>query len=57
MKQKNDKRPVHEVKDRPVPPVKGAVSVPQDIVTRPDAALQQGILSGPQAVTEPENWL
>lgn len=57
MSKKNDKRPAHELRDRPVPPVKGAVSVPQDIVTHPDAALQQGILSGPQAVTEPENWL
>jgi hypothetical protein len=57
MKEKTDKKPSHTLMDRPVPPVKGAVNVPEDIVLRPDISLKQGLLSGPQAVTDPDGWL
>lgn len=56
MKKKIERKP-QELRDRPVPPVKGAISVPEDVVLRPDTAMDQGLISGPQAVTDPENWL
>lgn len=57
MKQKKDEKQQHELRDRPVPPVKGAVNVPKDIVARPDVAMEQGLLSGPQAVMDFDGWL
>lgn len=57
MKEKTDKKLSRTLMDRPVPPVKGAVNVPEDIVLRPDISLKQGLLSGPQAVTDPDGWL
>lgn len=57
MKEKKEQTRKHELRDRPVPPVKGAVTVPEDIVLRPDIAMQQGLLSGPQAVTDPDGWV
>lgn len=57
MKQKKDEKLPHEPRDRPVPPVKGAVTMPEDVILRPDTAAQQGILSGPQAATDFDSWL
>lgn len=55
MKKKIERKP-QELRDRPVPPVKGAVNQQPDVVLRPNAALEQGLVSGPQAVTDVDNW-
>lgn len=36
MKQKKDDSAAHELHDRPLPPVKGAVNGPQDLRPRPE---------------------
>ena len=38
MKRKKDDHVAHELRDRPVPPVKGAVTEPEDVVIHPRAA-------------------
>lgn len=43
--------PPHELKDRKVPPVKGAVSEGRDILCRPDTAFGKGV--PPQLVNMP----
>lgn len=40
MKKKDD-HAAHELRDRPVPPVKGAVTDPADVLQRPDGQLSQ----------------
>ena len=39
MKEKKEPLPGYELKDQPIPPVKGAVTVPEDIILRPDLAM------------------
>ena len=36
MKKKQDETVTHDLRDRPVPPVKGAVTDRQDVQTRPE---------------------
>lgn len=36
MRQQKDDSAAHELRDRPVPPVKGAVNTPQDLRPRPE---------------------
>ena len=57
MKEKTDKKPQYPLQDRPVPPVKGAVQVPEDIVLRPDAAMWQGRVPGPERMADFDGWL
>lgn len=45
MKKKVERKPM-ELGDRPVPPVKGAVTEPVDLLQRPSQMLENGLLPG-----------
>lgn len=57
MTEKKEQPRQHELRDQPVPPVKGAVTVPEDIILRPDRAMQQGLLSGHRTIPSLEDWV
>ena len=50
MKEKKTEPAVHDLRDRPVPPVKGAVTDLQDICPRPQTQMVK-------ETPDPENWL
>lgn len=56
MKKKIERRP-KEAWDQPVPPVKGAITEPEDLIRNPDSVAQQGMSPRPQGETELRNWL
>ena len=46
----------HELRDRPVPPVKGAVTEHRDVLLRPEAAM--GLkTAAPEDLTGSDSWL
>ena len=56
MKKKRDDSAAHELRDRPVPPVKGAVTEPEDLRPRPEqTALGSGVSFGDSASME--SWM
>lgn len=56
MKKKIERKP-RELWDQPVPPVKGAVTEPEDMIRNPDKAAEEGMKPRPTAEIEPQNWL
>lgn len=50
MKEKKPEPAVHDLRDRPVPPVKGAILDRQDICPRPEH-------QAPRQSVDPENWM
>ena len=55
MEKKKERPAVQELRDLPVPPVKGAVTDCQDMIMRPEEALKRP--TAPEAVVIPDSWL
>lgn len=56
MKRSNDDSAAHDLRDHPVPPVKGAVTAPQDIRPRPkQETTGETVRLGDSAL--PDSWM
>ena len=55
MEKKKERPAVQELRDLPVPPVKGAVTDCQDMIMRPEEALKRP--TAPEAAVIPDSWL
>jgi len=57
VRKKTEKPNGRELRDQPVPPVKGAVNQAQDVLLRPDTAMQstQQVCRTPEKA--PDQWL
>ena len=56
LKKKRDDSAAHELRDRPVPPVKGAVTEPEDLRPSPEQAAQSGKVSFGDSASM-ESWM
>lgn len=56
MKQKRDDSAAHELRDRPVPPVKGAVTDVEDVRPRPEQCMSGNCVSFGDSASL-ESWL
>ena len=57
MRKKQETPAVHELRDRPVPPVKGAVTDCQDAVLRPEGAMAPGTAARLEDTAVFDGWL
>lgn len=56
MKKKHDDSAAHELRDRPVPPVKGAVTEPEDLRPHPEQSAPGGAVSFGDSASM-ESWM
>ena len=57
MKEKKPDSVVHELRDCPVPPVKGAVTEPEDVIPWPDHPMGRQASSAADGIISSESWL
>ena len=56
MKKKRDDSAAHELRDRPVPPVKGAVTEPEDLRPHPERPVSGNVVSFGDSASM-ESWM
>jgi len=57
MQKKKEAPAVHDLRDRPVPPVKGAVTDRQDAVLRPEGMMAPASIAGLEPHVSVDGWL